>query len=169
MTWCGFRPSDDACEYHYLVPSNMFAVVVLSYLEEIFTNVIENSEIVIRINQLKNQIDNGIKEHAIIKNKDGKDIFAYEVDGLGNHLIMDDANVPSLLSAPYLGYCDFNDEIYQETRKTILSPENPYFYSGKEALGIGSPHTPENYIWHISLAMEGLTTPDKEEKKRIGI
>lgn len=167
MTWCGFRPSDDACEYHYLVPSNMFAVVVLSYLEEIFTNVIENSEIVIRINQLKNQIDNGIKEHAIIKNKDGKDIFAYEVDGLGNHLIMDDANVPSLLSAPYLGYCDFNDEIYQETRKTILSPENPYFYSGKEASGIGSPHTPENYIWHISLAMEGLTTPDKEEKKRI--
>lgn len=165
MTWSGFRPSDDACEYHYLVPSNMFAVVVLGYLEEIFTDVIIDGDKKVRIQKLKNEIDNGIKEHAIVKNKKGKDIYAYEVDGLGNALIMDDANVPSLLSAPYLGYCDFEDPIYQETRATILSNENPYYYSGSLASGIGSPHTPDKYIWHISLAIEGLTNNDKKEKK----
>lgn len=167
MTWSGFRPSDDACEYHYLVPSNMFAVVVLSYLAEIYEEIFEDENKVNRINKLKTEIDNGIKEYAIVKNKGGKDVFAYEVDGLGNYKIMDDANVPSLLSAPYLGYCEYENPIYQETRKTILSEENPYYYTGKEAEGIGSPHTPENYVWHISLAMEGLTTDNIDEKKRM--
>jgi len=167
MTWSGFRPSDDACEYHYLVPANMFAVVVLGYLEEIFTDILPDNQKKERVNKLKNEIDEGIQKYGIVKNEKGNDVYAYEVDGLGNALIMDDANVPSLLSAPYLGYCDFDDPIYQETRSTILSDENPYYYSGTEASGIGSPHTPEEYIWHISLAMEGLTNNDKEEKKRI--
>jgi len=167
MTWCGFRPSDDACEYHYLVPANMFAVVVLEYLEEIFSSIISNSKQLMRIQKLKKEIKEGIEKHAVVQNKEGKSVYAYEVDGLGNHLIMDDANVPSLLSAPYLGYCDFDDPIYQETRSTILSAENPYYYSGEKASGIGSPHTPEDYIWHISLAMEGLTHTDNKEKKRI--
>ena len=29
MIWTGFRPSDDACEYNFLIPSEMFAVVAL--------------------------------------------------------------------------------------------------------------------------------------------
>lgn len=167
MTWSAFRPSDDANEYHYFVPGNMFAIVVLGYLEEIFTEIIPNEDKVNRAKKLRKDIEKGIKEYAVVKNEQGEDVYAYEVDGLGNHIIMDDANVPSLLAAPYLGFCDFEDELYQRTRETILSPENPYYYSGTEASGIGSPHTPENYIWHISLAMEGLTHPDKEEKKRI--
>lgn len=165
MTWSGFRPSDDRCTYHYLVPSNMFAVVVLKYLHEIYTEVIKDKRTSERILILKNDIDRGIQEHAKVKNKEGKDIYAYEVDGLGNALIMDDANIPSLLSAPYLGYVRAEDPIYQETRETILSEENPYFYQGKAAAGIGSPHTPPDYIWHMSIAMEGLTSFEKEKKK----
>lgn len=167
MTWSGFRPSDDVCKYGYLVPSNMFAVVVLSYLEEIYTDLLPQPDVVARVTKLKNEIDAGIKEYAQVANTAGETVFAFEVDGLGNHSIHDDSNVPSLMAAPYLGYCAQDDPIYLATRKTLLSSENPYYYEGKNAKGIGSSHTPENYIWPIALAIEGLTTSDKADKKRI--
>lgn len=167
MTWSGFRPSDDACTYGYLVPSNMFASVVLGYLIEIFKEVFQNDALISEFQKLKEAIHSGIENHAIVENSMGQRIFAYEVDGKGNYTIMDDSNVPNLLAAPYLGYLEETDEVYQATRKTVLSPENPYFYRGQYASGIGSSHTPENYIWPIALAMEGLTTSEKAEKERI--
>lgn len=167
MTWSGFRPSDDRCIYNYLVPANMFAVVVLDYLKEIYTNILKETELIEDITTLRQEINEGIKQYGQVKNEAGETIYAYEVDGLGNYSIMDDSNVPSLLAAPYLGYCSQEDPVYLATRKTLLSKENPYFYEGKYAKGIGSSHTPENYIWPIALAIEGLTSPDKSEKKRI--
>lgn len=167
MTWSGFRPSDDRCEYHYLVPSNMFAVVVLGYLEDIFGKVINDSYLKDKAANLKKSINDGIQAEAIVTNRDNKDIYAYEVDGLGNYTIMDDANIPNLLSAPYLGYCSVDDAIYQKTRDSILSAENPYYYSGSSASGVGSSHTPKDYIWHMSLAMIGLTSTDKAVKKEM--
>jgi len=162
MTWSGFRPSDDACKYGYLVPSNMFAVVILGYIEEIFA---DDAEMAATAKELKEQIDKGIKEYAIYDHPVYGKIYAYETDGNGNYNLMDDANVPSLLSIPYLGYVSADDGIYQNTRKFILSKENPYYYEGKAAKGIGSPHTPENYIWHISLSMQGLTSTCDKEKE----
>ncbi len=88
----------------------------------------------------------------------GKFYYAYEVDGLGNQLFMDDANVPSLLSLLFLGYCKEHDPIYLNTREKCLSNQNPYYYSGNYLTGVGSPHTPHQYVWPISIAMEGLTT-----------
>ncbi|MEG0496631.1 MAG: glycoside hydrolase family 125 protein [Carnobacterium sp.] len=167
MTWSGFRPSDDRCIYNYLVPANMFAVVVLDYLKEIYTNILKETELIEDITTLRQEINEGIKQYGQVKNEASETIYAYEVDGLGNYSIMDDSNVPSLLAAPYLGYCSQEDPVYLATRKTLLSKENPYFYEGKYAKGIGSSHTPENYIWPIALAIEGLTSPDKSEKKRI--
>ena len=87
-------------------------------------------------------------------------MYAYETDGLGNYVFMDDANVPSLMSIPYLGYCSADDEIYKNTRAFVLSKENPYYYEGTAAKGVGSPHTPPEYIWHIALSMQGLTSRD---------
>ncbi|MFI3887985.1 glycoside hydrolase family 125 protein [Streptococcus parauberis] len=165
MTWSGFRPSDDACQYGYLVPSNMFASVVLAYLEELYTKLFNQLGLVKRIKKLREDILVGIESYAIVKNNEGKNVFAYEVDGLGNYSIMDDANIPSLLAAPYLGFCEKDHPIYLETRRTILSQENPYFYKGKVAEGIGSSHTPENYIWHIALAVQGLTAISKTDKE----
>ena len=162
MTWSGFRPSDDACKYGYLVPSNMFAVVVLGYMEEIFA---DDEVVRSKAAKLKAEIDAGIKKYAIYDHPKFGKIYAYETDGNGNYNLMDDANVPSLLSIPYLGYVSADDEIYKNTRKFILSKENPYYYEGTAAKGIGSPHTPENYIWHISLSMQGLTSGDKAEKE----
>lgn len=167
MTWSGFRPSDDTCQYGYLVPSNMFAVVVLGYIEEIFQTVLSNNQIVAKATTLREEIQRGIEVYGKTKNQAQETIFAYEVDGQGNTSIMDDSNVPNLMAAPYLGYCSSEDETYLQTRKTLLSPENPYFYEGKYAKGIGSSHTPENYVWPIALAMEGMTTDDRKEKERI--
>lgn len=164
MTWSGFRPSDDACIYSYLVPSNMFAVVVLAYVEEIFTSVLDDQDLVAKAKKLREEIDQGIKEHAIVDTDHGK-IYAYEVDGLGNALLIDDPNVPSLLAAPYLGYCEQDDEIYLNTRKHILSKHNEYYYEGEFSRGCGSSHTPPNYIWPIALSIEGLTSSDKDHKK----
>lgn len=167
MTWSGFRPSDDRCSYHYLIPSNMFAVAVLGYLDEIYSTIVRDDEVLKKIRELKKEIKTGIETHGIVKNTAGEDVYAYEVDGFGNATIMDDANIPNLISAPYLGYCDVSDPLYQNTRKTLLSSENPYYYSGSSASGIGSSHTPMDYIWHMSLAMQGLTSGSKQEKSEM--
>lgn len=167
MTWSGFRPSDDACTYGYLIPSNMFAVVVLGYLQEIAREVLKDEALYDRAGKLAGEIERGIQEHGIVRHPEYGLIYAYETDGLGNYNLMDDANVPSLLSIPYLGYRGANDEIYENTRRFILSDHNPYFYRGSAAEGIGSPHTEEGYVWPIALAVQGLTDRNPAEKKRL--
>lgn len=167
MTWCGFRPSDDACTYGYLVPANMFAVVALGYAAEMCETVLEEEALAKECRDLAAEIRTGIEKHGVIDHPHFGKIYAYEVDGRGNYLLMDDANVPSLLAAPYLGYCDYEDEVYQNTRKFILSRNNPFYYEGSVAKGIGSPHTPDHYVWHIALAIQGMTSIHQEERDEL--
>lgn len=163
MTWSAFRPSDDACRYSYLVPANMFASVVLGYAAEIAEMIYGDYDLSLEAKRLKLEIEKGIETYGIIDHPTYGKVYAYEVDGLGNYHFMDDANVPSLLAIPYMGYRPISDPIYQNTRRLILSQENPYFYQGSCAKGIGSPHTPESYIWPIALAMQGLTSDNADE------
>lgn len=163
MTWSGFRPSDDACTFGYLIPANMFACVVLGYMEEIAEHIYADAQVKEEAGILREEIDYGIRTYGIYRHPEFGEMFAYETDGFGNYNLMDDANVPSLLSIPYLGYADKDDPIYSNTRKFILSKQNPYYYEGSQAKGIGSPHTPKHYIWHISLSMQALTSSDNEE------
>jgi uncharacterized protein len=167
MTWSGFRPSDDACKYGYLVPSNMFAVVVLKYLEEINGKFLLDQSLGQEISSLRLEIEQGIKQFAIVQDEEFGAVYAYEVDGLGHVHIMDDANVPSLIALPYLDYCTKDDPVYLNTRKMLLSPRNPYYYEGEYAKGIGSPHTPADYIWHIALSIQGITAMDEWEKNEL--
>ncbi|MBC1862983.1 glycoside hydrolase family 125 protein [Listeria welshimeri] len=168
MLWSGFRPSDDACEYGYLIPSNMFAVVVLGYAKEIIeTFYPSEKETVRQAVTLKNDIQLGIEKFGTYNHPTFGEIFAFEVDGLGNQLLMDDANVPSLLSMPIINYLEKESPIYQNTRKFILSKSNPYYFEGELAKGIGSPHTPAGYIWPIGLAIQGLTASGESEKLAI--
>jgi meiotically up-regulated gene 157 (Mug157) protein len=109
------------------------------------------------VKELISEITLGIEEFGII---DGR--YAYEVDGLGNSLLIDDANVPSLLSLPYLGITSASDSTYQATRKSILSQENPFYFSGEKAQGIGSLHTPTNHIWPIAITIQALTDSDTQ-------
>lgn len=167
LTWSGFRPSDDACTYGYLIPSNMFAVVILGYLEEIAEVILKDANLKEEAAVLRHAIYEGIETYGITKTEGFGDVYAYETDGFGQYNLMDDANVPSLLSMDYLGYKGKNPEVAVNTRHLILSEANPFFYEGEKARGIGSPHTPTRYIWHISLAMEGLTAKTKEEKYEV--
>jgi uncharacterized protein len=167
MVWSGFRPSDDACAYGYLIPANMFAVVALEHAAEIAQEVFGDLELSREALALRSEIEEGIQRHGIVQHPKYGSVYAYEVDGLGNHLLMDDANVPSLLSIPYLGYRPSSDTVYQSTRRFILSDDNPYFHSGRHASGIGSPHTPGKRVWHIALCMQGLTSTDPREREAL--
>lgn len=167
MTWSGFRPSDDPCRYGYLIPSNAFAVVVLRHMEEVAERVYEDRRLAASITELAREIDEGIQTYGIVEHPRYGRIYAYETDGFGNYNLMDDANVPSLLSLPYLGYTTTDDAIYQNTRRFALSKDNPHYSAGKYAKGIGSPHTPAGHVWPMSLVMQALTSEDEEEIREL--
>lgn len=174
-----FRPSDDCCLFPFLVPSNFMAQDVLkktaSMMREVWN--IEGQIIMPESGEVKlheyliataetmaDEIGNALKEHAIVQHAEFGNVYAYEVDGFGSHLLQDDANVPSLLSLPYLVSNDiYDEEVYQNTRRMILSKNNPYYFEGKDGCGIGSQHTSLDNIWPMSLIMQALTSKDKTE------
>ena len=149
MIWNAFRPSDDPCFYNFHIPSNIFALKALEYIEYFYKNIYRDKEKYSKSLKIKKELRKGIEKHAIING-----IFAYEVDGRGNYLLMDDANLPSLLSIPYFNP-DFKNKTYSKTRDFILSEENPYFVKGKYLQGIGSPH--RKGVWALSIIMQALT------------
>lgn len=170
LTWSGFRPSDDACVHGYHVPGNMFATVVLGRLPVIAAAAppppAADLRLIERAVRLRDAIEQGLREHAVVIDSVTGPRWAYEVDGLGGVLEMDDANVPSLLSLPRLGYCESEDPLYQATRAFVLSDRNPTYYNGSAAAGVGSPHTPKQHVWPIALAVAALTDPDPAVKRK---
>lgn len=158
-----FRPSDDASVFSFLIPSNFFAVVSLKQAAEMMTEIANDSKIASELIVLKNEVEAALKKYAIVEHEKYGKIYAFEVDGFGNRLMMDDANVPSLLSLPYLDAMDVSDPVYQNTRKFILSIDNPFFFEGTAAKGIGGPHVGMDMIWPMAITMQGLTSTDKEE------
>ncbi len=163
LTWSFCRPSDDGCIYGYLIPANMMASVALGYGAELARIGWQDEELAAQCLALSKEIREAIEKYGVIEHPKYGKIYAYETDGFGNYNLMDDANSPSLMSIPYIGYLPVDDEVYQNTRRFILSKDNPHFYEGKVAKGVGSPHTPYNYIWHIALSMQALTSIDDAE------
>ena len=162
MTWSGFRPSDDACRYGYLVPSNLFAASVLRSLIR-FADNLGDSGLAEEAALLRKEILEGLEQHAVVGTAKNGEIWCYETDALGHHLLMDDANCPSLLCLPWLGICSREEPRYLRTRAFVLSRDNPYYYSGSAAEGVGSPHTPKGFIWPIGLCVQILTSVNDEE------
>ena len=158
-----FRPSDDACIYPFLIPSNLFAATALRQLGEILNAESRGASLATEARNLSDQISEAITKYANVNHPKHGLIYAYEVDGYGNSLIMDDANVPSLLSLPYLGACKTDDYIYRGTRGFILSEDNPYFFKGTAAEGIGGPHVGLNMVWPLGITMRALTSTDDAE------
>ena len=161
LIWSGFRPSDDACVYGYLIPSNMQASVCLGHIAEIARAIYDDAELADEAAAFSKEVRDAVERFAVVPMAG---FYAYEVDGFGQYNIMDDANLPSLLSMPYMGYCEKDDPRYLATRRMALSSRNPFYYAGKCLKGIGSPHTPPDYVWDIALAMQGLTSADREEQ-----
>jgi len=162
MSKSPFRPSDDASMFPFPIAANAFAVVSLRQLAEMYTK-LDKKNLAVDANDLANEIDQGIKKFGIFQHPSFGQIFAFEVDGYGNAVFMDDANIPSLLSLPYLGYCDKNDSLYIRTRNFILSDSNPYFAKGSAGSGVGGPHVGLGHIWPMSIIIKALTTNNDAE------
>lgn len=158
-----FRPSDDACVYTMLVPSNFFAVRVLKMLSEIYFIELKDRAFSNECRAFADEVSDALRKNAIVRHANYGSVYAYEADGFGNVLMMDDANVPSLLSLPYLETVSIKDPIYQQTRKLILSEDNPFFFKGRAAEGIGGPHVGLRMIWHMGIIMRALTSTDDAE------
>jgi meiotically up-regulated gene 157 (Mug157) protein len=167
MIWTGFRPSDDPARYQFNVPVNMFAVVVMRNLTEIERSVYRNGRMAENAWGLSVQIQRGIEQYGTAQLGGFGKLYAYECDGLGHANLMDDANVPSLLSIPYFGYLPATDRVYENTRRFILSDRNPYYFRGRYGQGIGSPHTPSGYVWPLALVMQALTARSEDEIERV--
>ncbi|HUQ97041.1 MAG TPA: glycoside hydrolase family 125 protein [Chitinophagaceae bacterium] len=160
-----FRPSDDATIYPFLIPSNFFAVISLKQAAAMVKAVANDQTLSNSLQALASEIEKALQQHAVINHPQYGKIYAYEVNGFGSYNLMDDANVPSLLALPYLGAVKNTDPIYVNTRKMLLSPNNPFFFKGSAGEGIGGPHAGMDMIWPLSIIMRGLTSNDPTEIK----
>eukprot|EP01091_Cochliopodium_minus_P011913 TRINITY_DN3498_c0_g2_i1.p1 TRINITY_DN3498_c0_g2~~TRINITY_DN3498_c0_g2_i1.p1 ORF type:complete len:604 (+),score=173.66 TRINITY_DN3498_c0_g2_i1:1-1812(+) len=163
LTWGGFRPSDDKCTFHFNIPQNMFVVTAMEQLEKILKKFYPaKTNLLSKTTKLKTEIDDAIHKHAVFTEEGIGKMYAYEIDGCGSKNLMDDANVPSLLSIDYLGYKSKHDpdgSIAKNTRNFILSKRNPFYFCG-QFCGIGSPHTNPSYVWPMSLIIQAITEED---------
>lgn len=165
LIWSAYRPSDDAQIYNYNIPENMFAAVTLRTVAELLGTQYHDVDGARRATAMADGIEVGIAKYAVFSTHKGH-IYGYEIDGLGHAKFMDDANVPSLLSTPLLGY-PYDRAVYDNTRKFALSPSNPYYFRGRFASGIGSSHTPQGFVWPMSLVVEYRTASWDSERKRV--
>ncbi len=165
MIFSGFRPSDDACVFPFLVPSNLFAVVSLRQMAEMASAILHDAVLANEATALAAEVEAALRQHAIVPTSAGT-IWAYEVDGFGSQLLMDDANVPSLLGLPYLGAMGASvadRALYARTRAFCWSARNPYFFKGAEGEGIGGPHVGLDSIWPMSQMVYALTSDSDAE------
>ena len=160
-----FRPSDDATVFPFLIPSNFFAVASLKQAAEMVKAISNDAALEGQLSALATEVEQAIQKYGVINHPKHGKIYAFEVDGFGSSYIMDDSNVPSLLSLPYLGVLKNDDPIYLNTRKFALSTDNPYFFKGSAAEGIGGPHVGQDMIWPMSITMRALTSNDDAEIK----
>lgn len=158
-----FRPSDDRTSLPFLVPSNFMAVSSLRKAAEILTKVNHNKKLADECTALADEVHKALMEYAVVEHPKYGKIYAFEVDGFGNRLLMDDANVPSLLGMGYLGDVSLDDKIYQNTRRFVWSEDNPWFFRGKAGEGIGGPHIGYDMVWPMSIMMRAFTSTDDEE------
>lgn len=160
-----FRPSDDACSLPFLVPSNLFAVTCLRQLAGMANGVLHDVGLAAQASQLADEVSSALRQYGVVSTAGGT-IWAYEVDGFGGQVLMDDANVPSLLGLPYLGASP-DAALYERTRKFVWSTANPWFFRGAAGEGIGGPHIGRNSIWPMSQIMFALTSQSRAEVGRM--
>jgi len=164
----GFRPSDDACIFPFLVPSNLFAVTSLRQLAEMANAIIHDTTLANQASTIAAEVESALHQYAIAQISEGT-IWAYEVDGFGSQLLMDDANVPSLLGLPYLGSSP-DAALYARTRNFVWSENNPWFFHGTAGEGIGGPHEGKDMIWPMSQIIYALTSnSDTEIRKALAM
>lgn len=161
-----FRPSDDATVFPFLVPSNFFAVVTLRQAAEMLEKIHQDHALGAGCRALADEVESALRQYAVVQHAKLGPVYAYEVDAFGNYYCIDDGNVPSLLSLPYLGAVRPDDPVCLNTRKLVLSDANPYYCHGTAASGPGGPHVGMNMIWPLGLIVQGLTATSDEEVRQ---
>ncbi|KAF2494279.1 hypothetical protein BU16DRAFT_512712 [Lophium mytilinum] len=158
-----FRPSDDATILGFFIPANAMMAVELKRAAAMLESAGKKKLAAILRTRGK-AIEAGIWEHGVVTHKVYGEVFAFEVDGFGSSILMDDANLPSLLALPLLGFVDVSDKTYQNTRKMILEKKgNPYYLKGDYFKGIGGPHIGLQHAWPMSVLTQAMTSDDDEE------
>lgn len=164
MIWSAFRPSDDATEYPFNIPQNIIASIALQDAARLAIDGYGDQNLANEANSMAAEIAAGVMRYGRVFDASlGGWVYVYETDGLGHEAFMDDANVPNLTSLPYLGWSSPNDPAYLNTRAYALSTQNPYYFRGTYAQGLGSPHTPEGFVWPIGIIARALTATSSEE------
>jgi meiotically up-regulated gene 157 (Mug157) protein len=158
-----FRPSDDATLFLYLIPSNFFAVTSLRKMADVLTRVNGKAALAGECTALADEVAAALQQYATYDHPKYGRVYAYEVDGFGNRVLMDDANVPSLLAMAYLGDVPADDIVYRNTRRLVWSEDNPYFFRGSAGEGIGGPHVGFDMVWPMSIMMRAFTSTDEAE------
>lgn len=151
-----FRPSDDACVYPFLIPSNLFAAASLRQLAELANQVMHDPAFAAECTAFADEVTAALRAHGLTRDAEGQPVWAFEVDGFGNALFMDDANAPGLMSLAYLGCVPHDDPVFRRTVQTAWSERNPYFFKGAAAEGIGGPHAGLDMIWPMSIMMRAF-------------
>ncbi len=160
-----FRPSDDACIFPFLVPANLFAVTSLREFSTMANGILHDAKMANEADDLAKEVEAALQQYGTASTSAGE-IWAYEVDGYGGRVLMDDANAPSLLSLPYLDSSP-DAALYKRTRTFIWSKQNPWFFEGTAGEGIGGPHVGRNSIWPMSQIMYALTSDSGPEISRM--
>jgi meiotically up-regulated gene 157 (Mug157) protein len=155
-----FRPSDDACLYPFLIPSNLFAVSVLRKIAQVHREARGDTAAAADAEALAAEVEAALKEHALISNGKGGQVWAYEIDGFGNWVFMDDANVPSLSGLALIEAAGRDDPLFRRTAALAWSDRNPYFFKGSAAEGIGGPHAGQDMIWPMSIITHAMNSDD---------
>lgn len=163
-----FRPSDDSTTFGFFIPGNAMLSVELKRTSQLLQKISNNDPNLIKLSdnllERSTTIEKAIYTHAVITHPTFGQVLAYEIDGYGSHLLMDDANIPSLLSLPLLGFLDVSSDLYQNTRRMVLSSQgNPYFLSGTAFKGIGGPHIGLRNAWPMAVLVQAMTSTDPEE------
>ncbi|MGB8519713.1 MAG: glycoside hydrolase family 125 protein [Candidatus Tumulicola sp.] len=164
LIWGAFRPSDDAVLYRFNIPQNALAVVALREIRMLALQGYGDGELSNAAGSLSDRVESGIQRFGRFFNvKRRAWMYAYETDGYGRNNLMDDANLPNLTTLPYIDWCSAFDPTYLNTRAFALSSDNPFFFKGRYAAGLGSPHTPPNYVWPLGIIGRALTATGSGE------
>lgn len=154
-----FRCSDDSTIFPYLIPSNLMTAAELHRLVDLLIH-LQQLGLAKRARAMAEALTQAVKRHGIVEHPAYGPIYAYEVDGYGSVVLMDDAGIPGLLSLPYMDAVSADDPVYQNTRAFVLSDDNPYFHRGSAVEGLGSPHTEHGSVWPMGVIAMGLSSTD---------
>jgi meiotically up-regulated gene 157 (Mug157) protein len=171
MICTAFRASDDPAVYLFNIPDNLFAVTTLGQLAEMSDALKPGDTLGAECRSLAAEVQKGIDDYGVVNDPKHGKMYAYECDGLGHNLLMEDAGLPGLVSIPYFTPSLSGTPLVMASRAFAFSNDDPFWCRGTAAEGTCSPHGAahnkgEGWIWPLGLTSRALTSTDDSEITR---